>query len=108
MTNQSTASKSTVAIVIALASFMTSSVTIAEKPNVVLIYIDDLGYGDLGCYGCKDIPTSNIDRLAREGVRFNGVLYHESSVLPESLQPDDGAVRAAVWQVWNVPRVADS
>lgn len=44
--------------------------TIAEeKPNVVLIYIDDLGYGDLGCYGCDDIPTPNIDRLAEEGVR---------------------------------------
>jgi arylsulfatase A-like enzyme len=36
----------------------------------VLIYIDDLGYGDLGCYDCKDIPTPNIDRLAAEGVRF--------------------------------------
>jgi arylsulfatase A-like enzyme len=43
----------------------------AERvPNVVLIYIDDLGYGDLGCYGCKDIPTPNIDTLAAEGVRF--------------------------------------
>ncbi len=41
----------------------------AEKPNVVLIYIDDLGYGDLGSYGAKDIPTPNIDRLADEGVR---------------------------------------
>lgn len=41
----------------------------AEKPNVVLIYIDDLGYGDLGCFGCEDIPTPNIDQLAREGVR---------------------------------------
>jgi len=40
-----------------------------EKPNVVLIYIDDLGYGDLGPYGCTDIPTPNIDRLAKEGVR---------------------------------------
>ena len=40
-----------------------------ELPNVVLIYIDDLGYGDLGCYGCTDIPTPNIDRLANEGVR---------------------------------------
>ncbi len=39
------------------------------KPNVVLIYIDDLGYGDLGAYGCTDIPTPNIDRLAKEGVR---------------------------------------
>ena len=40
-----------------------------DKPNVVLIYIDDLGYGDLGCYGCTDIPTPHIDRLAKEGVR---------------------------------------
>ena len=40
-----------------------------RSPNIVLIYIDDLGYGDLGCYGCKDIPTPNIDRLAAEGVR---------------------------------------
>jgi arylsulfatase A-like enzyme len=40
-----------------------------EKPNVVLIYIDDLGYGDLGAYGCVDIPTPNIDQLAGEGVR---------------------------------------
>ncbi|MFP6702065.1 MAG: sulfatase-like hydrolase/transferase, partial [Planctomycetaceae bacterium] len=36
----------------------------------MLIYIDDLGYGDIGCYGCTDIPTPNIDRLAAEGVRF--------------------------------------
>jgi arylsulfatase A-like enzyme len=42
----------------------------SARPNVVLIYIDDLGYGDIGCYGCKDIPTPNIDRLAAEGVRF--------------------------------------
>ena len=42
---------------------------VSEKPNVVLIYIDDLGYGDLGVYGSTDIPTPNIDRLAAEGVR---------------------------------------
>ncbi len=39
------------------------------KPNIILIYIDDLGYGDLGAYGSLDIPTPNIDRLAAEGVR---------------------------------------
>ena len=43
--------------------------TETNKPNVVLIYIDDLGYGDIGSYGCKDIPTPNIDQLATEGVR---------------------------------------
>ena len=40
------------------------------KPNVIIIYADDMGYGDLGSYGCKDIPTPNIDQLAAEGVRF--------------------------------------
>ncbi|MDG2219840.1 MAG: sulfatase-like hydrolase/transferase [Rubripirellula sp.] len=40
----------------------------SAKPNVVLVYIDDLGYGDLGSYGSDDIPTPHIDRLAREGV----------------------------------------
>ena len=43
--------------------------TASAKPNVVLIYIDDLGYGDVGAFGCEDIPTPNIDRLAVEGVR---------------------------------------
>lgn len=43
----------------------------AEKmPNVVLIYVDDLGYGDIGCYGATKVQTPNIDRLAKEGRRF--------------------------------------
>lgn len=40
----------------------------SAKPNVVLMYIDDLGYGDTGPFGAKDIPTPNIDQLAAEGV----------------------------------------
>ncbi|MEM1293867.1 MAG: sulfatase-like hydrolase/transferase [Verrucomicrobiota bacterium] len=43
----------------------------SKLPNVVLIYIDDLGYGDLGVYGAPDIPTPNIDQLAAEGVQCN-------------------------------------
>ena len=39
-------------------------------PNIVLIMADDLGYGDIGCYGCEDTRTPNIDRIAAEGVRF--------------------------------------
>jgi len=50
--------------------FLPASLSAADKPNVVLIYIDDLGYGDLGCYDCKDIPTPHVDRLAKEGIRF--------------------------------------
>jgi arylsulfatase A-like enzyme len=48
----------------------TTRVTKDQKPNIVLILADDLGYGDVGCYGCADTRTPNIDRIAAEGVRF--------------------------------------
>lgn len=54
-----------------------SCVFAAEKPNIVLIYADDLGYGDLSCYGATRVQTPNIDKLAQEGVRFTDA--HASS-----------------------------
>ncbi|MBL9123656.1 MAG: arylsulfatase [Planctomycetaceae bacterium] len=42
----------------------------AERPNILFILADDLGYGDLGCYGQQRIATPRLDRLAREGMRF--------------------------------------
>lgn len=41
-----------------------------SKPNIIILYADDLGYGDLGCYGASAVKTPNIDRLAAKGVRF--------------------------------------
>ncbi len=41
-----------------------------ERPNIIFIMADDMGYGDLGCYGQKEIKTPNIDKLADEGTRF--------------------------------------
>ncbi|MGK0238504.1 MAG: arylsulfatase A-like enzyme, partial [Candidatus Pelagisphaera sp.] len=42
----------------------------ADKPNIVYILADDLGYGELGCYGQEKIETPNIDALAASGIRF--------------------------------------
>jgi arylsulfatase A-like enzyme len=47
-----------------------TSVATAQKPNIIYVLVDDLGYGDLGCYGQKIIKTPNIDRMAAEGMRF--------------------------------------
>jgi arylsulfatase A-like enzyme len=44
--------------------------TVAKHPNFVLILSDDVGYGDIGCYGATKVKTPNIDRLAAEGLRF--------------------------------------
>lgn len=46
------------------------AVEIPSRPNIVLIVADDLGWGDLGCYGARRIETPGMDRLAREGLRF--------------------------------------
>lgn len=43
----------------------------SKTPNVVIIYADDLGYGDLSCYGAEDVKTPNIDALLEHGVRFD-------------------------------------
>lgn len=41
-----------------------------KKPNIIIIYVDDLGYGDVGCYGAKGVKTPNVDKLAKNGIRF--------------------------------------
>ncbi|MEY4132786.1 MAG: Arylsulfatase precursor, partial [Verrucomicrobiota bacterium] len=55
-----------------VALFCGLSLVAAERrpPNIVLLYSDDIGWGDLGCYGSKVIPTPNLDRLAAQGTRF--------------------------------------
>ena len=47
-----------------------------RKPNVIVILADDLGYGDLGCYGATEIATPNIDKLCAEGMKFNSFYVH--------------------------------
>ncbi|MBE7539253.1 MAG: sulfatase [Opitutaceae bacterium] len=57
------------AIALGLASSLGAAKT--QRPNIVFILIDDMGYADLGCYGATDIRTPNIDRIAREGVKLD-------------------------------------
>ena len=54
----------------AFALLVTMSATAADKPNIIVILCDDLGYGDLECYGHPHIKTPNLNRLAGEGLRF--------------------------------------
>ena len=53
-----------------LASFSSGQSDKQEKPNFIIIFVDDQGYQDLGCYGASDIETPRIDRMAKEGMLF--------------------------------------
>ena len=52
------------------------------KPNIIIIYADDLGFGDLSCYGMKKIETRNIDKLASEGLKFTNAHATSSTCTP--------------------------
>jgi arylsulfatase A len=54
----------------------------AEKPDILLIYADDIGYGDVGCYGATAVKTPNVDRIAKEGLRFTGGYCAASTCTP--------------------------
>jgi N-acetylgalactosamine-6-sulfatase len=55
----------------------------ANQPNVILILADDLGYGDVGCYGGPDAKTPNMDQLAKDSVRCTDGTRH----FPQLLRP---------------------
>lgn len=71
----------------------------ARRPNIVFIIADDLGYGDLGCYGQKIIRTPNLDRMAAEGMRFtqhysgNAVCAPSRCVLMTGKHPGHAFIR---------------
>ena len=56
--------------------------TPAERPNIIIIYADDVGYGDFSCNGSPTIQTPNVDRLASEGVRFTNAHTTSSTSTP--------------------------
>lgn len=71
----------------------------SDRPNIIFILVDDLGYGDIGCFGQTKIQTPNIDRLAAEGMRFtqsyagNAVCAPCRSSLMQGLHPGHARVR---------------
>jgi arylsulfatase A-like enzyme len=64
------------------AAAVTPALAQQRKPNIVFILADDLGYGDVGCYGQKQIATPNIDRLATEGIRFTNAYAGDAECAP--------------------------
>ena len=71
-----------VGIAVGSASGAQRDVRTISRPNVVLILMDDLGYGDLGSYGVFDAKTPNLDRLAREGLRLTDAYANASNCSP--------------------------
>ena len=61
---------------------MTSVLFAQKKPNVIFILTDDLGYGDLSCYGATKISTPNIDKLAKQGIRFTNAHSTSATCTP--------------------------
>jgi len=56
--------------IISLSATVFSQINPSSKPNIIIIYADDLGYGDVSCYGAKGVKTPSIDNLARNGLKF--------------------------------------
>src|SRR2546430_1736437 len=54
---------------LAVAALLLGGRMASGKPNILIIVGDDMGYADIGVHGCKDIPTPNIDSLAKNGIR---------------------------------------
>jgi arylsulfatase A-like enzyme len=78
-----------------------SSPALAQRPpNVVLVMMDDLGYGDIGSYGAADVRTPNIDRLAREGVRFTDAYANGAVCTPTRAALITGRYQQRVGLEW--------
>ncbi|MCG8310244.1 MAG: sulfatase [Cytophagales bacterium] len=72
-----------------------SQICVAQLPNIILINADDLGYGDLGCYGSPNIFTPNLDKMATEGMRFTS-FYAAAVCGPSRAQLMTGSYHARV------------
>lgn len=67
---------------ISFAQMSPSTTSVSKGPNFVILYADDLGFGDLGCYGADGIPTPRLDAMAAEGVRFTNFYATAATCTP--------------------------
>ena len=92
--------KKYIVFVIALACCLTSWAQSADtRPNVIMLFIDDLGIGDIGAFGCKDIPTPHIDRLAREGVKLTQMYVTNPPCCPSRYSMLMGTYAQRFWEI---------
>lgn len=68
--------------IVGISALACASTAVARAPNIVLLYADDVGYGDLGCYGATAIDTPNLDRLAERGIRFTSAYATAATCTP--------------------------
>jgi arylsulfatase A-like enzyme len=80
-----------------------------DLPNIIIINVDDLGYGDLSCYNSQDISTSNVDRLANEGLMFTNAYSTASICTPSRYSLLTGEYywrKTLTWSVGNIATVS--
>ena len=78
-------------------AFATPTAQPPPRPNIVMVIMDDLGYGDVGSYGAPDAKTPNIDRLAREGVKLTDFYANHANCSAYACRVHHRPLPAAVW-----------
>ena len=82
-----------------LSLFCLSILSAARKPNIILMMADDVGWEAFGAYGSEDYKTPNLDRLAKEGIRFNHC-YSTPICTPSRVKIMTGKYNLAFFQPW--------
>ncbi len=84
--------------VAALLSLAAPLLEAGERPNIILVFIDDMGWGDFSCFGNKDAKTPNIDRMAAEGIAFEQFYVNSPICSPSRVAISTGQYP----QRWNI------
>src|SRR5438270_12448997 len=96
------------AVLLSLTLMAAAGAAPADRPNVVFILADDLGVNDLSCYGRKDQPTPNLDRLAARGTRFTSAYAAQTVCSPTRAAIMTGKAPARLKLTTFLPRPRDA